>query len=154
MNAWPRCVRARGAALSFTNQKACCSGGQGARRETALEVLFVSATTRPLSVLLRNGGGVGSSAALFFIDVVVDCVDFKEVVQHDHQHGGAAEEEGERVELRVGDHFGCVDGGLVSLSEGPGGMGCGCGCGWRASCEARGARELRKRGMSVGSCGR
>jgi hypothetical protein len=40
-------------------------------------------------------------------DVVWYGVDFEEVVQHDHQHGGAAEEEREGVELGVGDH-GCV----------------------------------------------
>ena len=33
-------------------------------------------------------------------------VDFEEVVEDDQQHGGAAEEDGEGVELGVGDH-GC-----------------------------------------------
>lgn len=33
-------------------------------------------------------------------------VDFEEVVENDQEHGGAAEEDGEGVELGVGDH-GC-----------------------------------------------
>jgi hypothetical protein len=38
-------------------------------------------------------------------------IDFKEVVEDDQEHGGAAEEDGEGVELGVGDH-GCCSRGL------------------------------------------
>lgn len=36
---------------------------------------------------------------------VVFGVDFEEVVQHDHHHGAGAEEDGETVEVVVGDHL-------------------------------------------------
>lgn len=41
-------------------------------------------------------------------------IDFEEVVEDDQEHGSAAEEDGEGVELGVGDHGCCVEGfGLV-----------------------------------------
>ena len=41
-------------------------------------------------------------------------VDFEEVVENDQEYCGAAEEDGEGVELGVGDHGCCVEGfGLV-----------------------------------------
>jgi len=49
---------------------------------------------------------------LCFRFVLVNGVHLEEVVQHDEEHGGAAEEEGERVELGVGDHF--LGGGYAS----------------------------------------
>ena len=45
-------------------------------------------------------------------------VDFQEVVQDDHQHGGAAEEDGEGVEGGVGDHGDGVDQTFLSVMEG------------------------------------
>ena len=44
-------------------------------------------------------------------------VDFQEMVEHNQEHGGAAEEDGEGVKLGVGDHF-C--GGGIYLKEGEG----------------------------------
>lgn len=54
-----------------------------------------------------SGNGVG--LAVLGQRLPVLGVDLEEMVEDDHEHGGAAEEDGERVELRVGDH-GCGSG--------------------------------------------
>lgn len=46
-----------------------------------------------------------SLSGVWLVDVVVEGVDFEEVVEDDHEHGAGAEEEGETVEVVVGDHF-------------------------------------------------
>ena len=59
---------------------------------------------------LCDVGSRGSARVLlsrvWLVDVVVLGVDLEEVVEDDHEHGAGAEEEGETVEVVVGDHFG------------------------------------------------
>lgn len=46
---------------------------------------------------------------------VIFRVDLEEVVENDEEHSRTSEEDGERVKLAVGDHFGCDRASLVRV---------------------------------------
>jgi hypothetical protein len=82
-------------------------------------VLFDGHVRSPRSsclILFRLAPGLCCRGFRFLGRCVFFRVDFEEVIQDDEHHGGASEEDGERVELAVRYHLGC-DGAFGGKGE-------------------------------------